>query len=103
MEVPIFAAVTSAAVMTISDAGGNLEPAVATGSATRGDSEQPAAAMNRRLVETTANVLVSRLKREEATMLDFFMMQVFPWRTCLGKCVGESIPRGQLAGRPHLV
>jgi hypothetical protein len=78
MEVPIFAAVTSAAVMTISDADGNLEPAVATGSATRGDIEQPAATMNRRLVEINATALVSRLKREDAAMLDFFMMQAFP-------------------------
>lgn len=87
--------------MTISDAGGNLEPAVATGSATRGASEQPAAAMKRRLVEISASALMSRLERERATVLDFFMMQAFPWRTCLGKCLGEKFPRGPfLAGRP---
>jgi hypothetical protein len=51
---------------------------VATGSATRGDIEQPAATMNRRLVEINATALVSRLKREDAAMLDFFMMQAFP-------------------------
>jgi hypothetical protein len=80
--------------MTISDAGGNLEFAVATGSATRGASAQPAAARKTRLVETSASDLMSRPKREEATRLDSFMMQAFPWRTCLGKCVGEKFPRG---------
>jgi hypothetical protein len=74
MDVPTFSAVTSAAVMIFSGAGGSLEPAAATGSAACSDCETAVPTMRPDI--TSANALVWKPKRQETGMLEFFMMQI---------------------------